>query len=138
MADMLGRIILAIVAVALAAVTALELRAELDYQHGQELFSEVSQKGFAADEADDIGRARDNLERASDLRPGTTALVAQAFLEKSAGRPAKAEALARQATRREPENVATWQALLSTSRDADERARAQQELLVLDPLNGER
>jgi predicted Zn-dependent protease len=135
MADMLGRIILAIVAVALAAVTALELRAELDYQHGQKLFSDVSQKGFAAD---DVEHARDSLERASDLRPGTTALVAQAFLEKSAGNPEGAEALARQATRREPENVATWQALLSTSRDADERARAQQELLELDPLHGER
>jgi hypothetical protein len=138
MADMLGRIILATVAVALAAVTALELRAELDYHHGQELFSEVSQKGFAADAADDIERSRDSLERASDMRPGTTALVAQAFLEKSAGRPEEAEALARQATRREPENVATWHALLSTSRDADERARAQQELVLLDPLHGER
>ena len=138
MADMLGRIILAIVAVALAAVTALELRAELDYQHGQKLFADVSQKGFAANAEDDVEHARDSLERASDLRPGTTALVAQAFLEKSAGNPEGAEALARQATRREPENVATWQALLSTSRDADERARAQQELLELDPLHGER
>jgi hypothetical protein len=64
--------------------------------------------------------------------------VAQAFLEKSAGRDDEAEALARQATRREPENVATWQALLSTSRDAEERARAQQELLMLDPLHGQR
>ena len=138
MADMLGRITLATVAIALAAATALELRAELDYHHGQDLFSDVSQNGFAADEADDIERARDSLERASDLRPGTNALVAQAFLERNVGRPAEAAALARQATRREPENVATWQALLSTSRDADERARAQRELLLLDPLHGQR
>jgi hypothetical protein len=138
MADMLGRIILATAAVALVAVTALELRAELDYQHGQDLFSEVSQQGFAADATDEIERARDSLDRASDLRPGTNALVAQAFLEKSAGHPEVAAALARQATHREPENVATWQALLSTSRDADERARSQQELLLLDPLHGQR
>ena len=138
MADMPGRIILAVVAVALAAVTALELRAELDYQRGQALFSEVSQDGFAGDAADDIDRARDSLDRASDLRPGTTALVAHAFLEKNAGRPEEAAALAREATDREPDNVATWQALLSTSTDPAERARAQQELLALDPLQGQR
>jgi hypothetical protein len=135
---MFARIILAIAAVMLVAVTALELRAELDYQHGQDLFSEVSEDGFAADAADDIQRARDSLEWASDFRPGTTALVAHAFLEKNAGRPEEAEALARQATSREPENVATWQALLATSRDPAERARAQRELLLLDPLHGQR
>ena len=139
MPDMVGRISLAVAAVLLAAAIGLQLRAERDYQEGQELFfARVSAGGPAADAADDIARARERLERASELRPGTTAMVAQAFLEKTAGRAAEAEALARRATRREPENVATWHALLSTSRDPAERARAREELLRLDPYRGER
>jgi len=137
MPDMLGRITLATAAVLVAAATAVQLRAELDYEHGQErLFEVISQEGSAAGAADEIERARDQLERARPVRPGTTALVALAFLEKNAGRPAEAEALARKATAREPENFATWHALLSTSRDPEERARAEQELVRLDPLRG--
>ena len=131
---MLGRIVLAAVAVLLVAATALQLRAERDYEHGRELFAEVSEEGFAPGVAERAERARDRLERARSLRPGVTALVAQAFLEKNAGRAAEAEALARRATEREPENTTAWHALLSTSRDADERARAEQELRRLDPL----
>ena len=138
MPDMLGRITLATAAVLVAAATAVQLKAELDYKHGQErLFEAVSQEGSAAAVADEIESARDQLERARTFRPGTTALVALAFLEKSAGRPAEAEALARKATAREPENIATWHALLSTTRDPDERARAEEELLRLDPLRGD-
>jgi len=135
MADMWGRILLASAAVLLAAITAIELRAELDYQDGQALFAEVSDGGVTAG---DIESARDSLDRASSFRPGTTALVAQVFLEKSAGNLAEAEALARRATEREPDNLATWQALFATSRDADERAHAAQELRELDPYRRER
>lgn len=139
MADMRGRILLPSAAVLLAAGTAVELRAELDYQKGQEIFvSDVLPGDSATDAARDIERARDRLERASDFRPGTTALIARAFLEKSAGRDAEAEALARDATGREPENVATWHALLATARDPNERERAEREILRLDPLRGER
>lgn len=138
MPNMLGRILLAATAVLLAVATGLELRAEFDYQDGQDLFAAVSEEGLASVAPEDIERARDRLERASDLRPGTTALVAQVFLERSAGRPAEAEALARRAVGRESENVATWQALFATTRDAEEREQAERELLRLDPLRGER
>src|SRR5687767_15371581 len=100
MADMRGRILMVSAAVLLAAGTALELRAELDYQAGQELFAEVSQQGFGSS-SDDAERARDRLERARSYRPGTTALIAQVFLEKYAGDATEAEMLARKATRSE-------------------------------------
>ncbi len=134
---MRGRILLVSAAVLLAAVTALELRAELDYQAGQEVFGDVSEQGFRAS-PDDFERARNHLERANSFRPGTTALVALVFLEKNAGDAADAEALARTATEREPGNAAAWQSLLATSRDADERAHAAQELRRLDPYRYER
>jgi hypothetical protein len=136
---MWGRILLASAAVLLAAVTAVELRAELDYQKGQELLiAEVADRVTTADEAANLERARDRLERASSYRPGTTALVARVFLERHAGDLAEAEALARKATEREPDNIATWHAVLATSRDADERARATDEIRRLDPYRAER
>ena len=127
---------LAVAAVLVAAVTAVQLRAEIDYERAQsELFAGGAANGSAGI---DVERVRDRLERARSVRPGTTATIAQAFLEQNAGRRAEAEALARQATRREPDNADTWHALLSTARDAGERESARRMMLSLDPLRGDR
>jgi predicted Zn-dependent protease len=53
-------------------------------------------------------RALDDAERAADLRPGTGALFTAVGLEMRAHRLPAAERFALRATKREPDNFATW------------------------------
>lgn len=117
---------------------ALDLRAEHDYEEAREfLFTSAADETGAADGSDETARIRDRLQRANSLRPGTAGILLEAFLERRAGRVATAEALVRKATRREPENVVVWQALLTISPDADERERARREVRRLDPARAQ-
>lgn len=125
---------LAGVALALAAVTGVELRAERDYQQSRAV-------GFldpAKVSADEVERARERLERARSVRPGTTVMLLETLIETKYGEPADAVASARAAVEREPENFATWHGLLAVSEDAEEQSRARRELERLDPLRAER
>lgn len=95
------RAVLAVVALAIAGVLAVQLVAERRLEDATET--------LAADPAPaDRANALDRLDSVADVQPGTEALLAAAAARASAGQDVRAEHLARRAIAREPRNFAAW------------------------------
>jgi Flp pilus assembly protein TadD len=100
-----ARIAIAALAIVIAAAMAVQLRAN----HLQT--SAVKEIGRGANGVKDRNANRhalDNAQRVADLRPGSGALFTAIGLQVRAKKLAQAEQTALRATKREPDNFATW------------------------------
>jgi len=92
-----------------AALVAIGLAVQL---HGYDLFASAQDRAQAKHvSAAAAAPILDDLDRASDLRPGTQALLAAAALDLRIGRYGAAARVAAHATRREPDNFSAWATL---------------------------
>jgi hypothetical protein len=133
MPDVMVRIPLALVALAVAVFLALELHSEQRLQHGKAAAFAAGQHGLPPAQR---ARVLDDLRAGQRLHPGTDALLARALVELRGGRPAEGERLARRATEREPRNWEAWRALGATLQGRDDPAagRALRRARSLNPL----
>jgi Flp pilus assembly protein TadD len=106
MADVLARIGIAAVATLVATALAYELHAYDVYAPAAAVAT-----SFRAPPAQREASLLHDLERASDLRPGTQALIAAATLEVRLGHPRAGARFAERATRREADNFSAWSTL---------------------------
>lgn len=131
MAAVAARIGLALVALAVTAALAVELRAH----------DLLANAGEAATQANPsrvlVNERLDGLKTVSDLRPGSQAALAAAALDLRTHRTQAAVADAARATRREPGNFSAWVTLAVARANAGDRAGARAAFArahVLNPL----
>jgi hypothetical protein len=128
----LARIALVVVAVAIAVGMAIELHArDLTDSAVTELKNETP---ALKDRAANRAAIQDALD-AANLRPGTGALFTAIGLEVRAGDLAAAERIATRATKREPDNFATWVTLGVVRQARKENAAAQAAFARVKTLN---
>jgi hypothetical protein len=132
---MLGRVVLALASLCVAAVLALQLYAHERLQAAQVPTFLAGQRPL---EPGLRSQVLEDLDAAEPLRPGTDALVTESLVRLRAGDDAGAERLARRAVEREPRNFTARNALAVALRDrapaaADREARRARELNPLTP-----
>jgi predicted Zn-dependent protease len=131
MSDVPGRIAIALAAALVAAALAVELRAH-------DLLAHASHRATAPKLTPaKVDATLHDLKRVTDLRPGSQALLLAAGLDMRTRRYQDAERLAAHATRREPDNFATWVTLgvaRSAAGDATGAKAAYARAHVLNPL----
>jgi predicted Zn-dependent protease len=131
MAEVLVRIALAVVALAVVAALAAELRAHDMLANAGEVAAQP--KPAAAD----IDAQLDDLKTVADLRPGSQAALASAALNLRTRRYVAAVRDATRATQREPENFSAWVTLAvarGATGDAAGRRAAFAKAHALNPL----
>jgi tetratricopeptide (TPR) repeat protein len=111
------RVPLAVLALAIAAFTAVQLRAEHRLKDGRDTVNDVLQRGDPRRE-DAIRELLDVAE----VQPGTEALLLASTARSSRGEFRRGAALARRAVEREPDNFAAWLTLGFALKDIDRPA----------------
>jgi hypothetical protein len=133
MPDVLHRAAGVLIALLIVAALAFQLMTQKDLAAAREAAFLAGEKPLPAGQRE---RVLDDLRSVSDRQPGTEALVTESLVWLRADELGRAEAAARRATEREPDNAAAWLALaaaLQASR-APGVARARDRALELDPL----
>ena len=102
MAEVIGRIAIAVVALAVATALALELRAHDLISNSADVASQQHPK------AADVDAQLEDLDTVNDLRPGSQGSLAAAALDLRVGRFQAAVRAATRATEREPDNFSAW------------------------------
>ena len=119
---MLARAGLALTALGALVVLAVGLRASLLEAEATSAITKLRAGQGSPAEAE---RARDRLERAGELQPGSDALVREALVLLIGGRRGQAAALAERAVRREPENLEAWGVLYQATVGRNPRRAAE-------------
>lgn len=112
-----ARVPLALIALAVAVFTGVQLDAEHRLKENRDVVLEGLPRGDAHRE--DAIRA---LEDVADVQPGTEALLAASGARSSGGEVRQGAALARRAVRREPDNFGAWLTLAVALKDVDRPA----------------
>ena len=102
MAEVAGRIALALLALVVCVGMAVELRAHDLLENAGHVAAGAHPK------PGDVDRALRDAKKVSDLRPGSQGLMAAAALDLRTARYRAATQAAQAATRREPDNFSTW------------------------------
>lgn len=117
---------------------AMERNARLQ-QRGAKAILAVAVPASSAARADPA-RADADLRAARFLTADTTPDLLRSFLYRAEGKPLRALKLAKDITRREPDNLSAWKAVLDLSRrrDAATGNQARNALRRLDPVSAQR
>jgi Flp pilus assembly protein TadD len=105
MAEVIGRIAIALAAVVIAAALGVELRAHDQLANATNVLVQPHPK------AADVDKQLRDLKTVSDLTPGSQAALATAALNVRLGRYPAAVRAATRATKREPDNFSAWTTL---------------------------
>lgn len=111
------RVVLAVLALALAAFLGLQLSAEKRLKDSRDTVNEVRERGDP--QREDAIRA---LLGVADAQPGTEALLLASMARSSRGEARPGVALARRAVGREPDNFGAWLTLGFALKDVDRAA----------------
>lgn len=111
------RVVLAVLALALAAFLGLQLSAEKRLKDSRDTVNEVRERGDPRRED-----AIRTLLGVADAQPGTEALLLASMARSSRGEARPGAALARRAVGREPDNFLAWLTLGFAVKDVDRTA----------------
>jgi tetratricopeptide (TPR) repeat protein len=132
MADVLARITLAVAALAIAALMALEIGPARMVDHARKLVNNRGAAHLSAAQREGIAR---DLADAASLRPGSDAFQFAAGYASLDGRTAEALRYGRRAVEREPENTSAWIVYGYAQARAGDRAGAERSFQRVKQLN---